>query len=64
MRDFLAALALALVIEGILYFAFPDGMRRMLTAVAGLPPMQIRLAALAVALVGLVMIWVVRRGVA
>jgi len=63
MRDFGVALGLALVIEGVLYFAFPDGMRRLVARIAELPAMHVRGAALGLALVGLGVIWLVRRGV-
>jgi Uncharacterized protein conserved in bacteria len=58
--DFLAALALALVLEGVLYAAFPEQMKRMLATLMALPVSYLRTGALACALVGLVLLWIVR----
>ena len=60
MTDFLAALALAIVIEGLLYAAFPAQMKKMLAAIQALPASTIRAAALACAAAGLVLLWFVR----
>ncbi len=60
MSDFLAALALALVIEGLLYAAFPEQMKRMLATLMALPVSYLRMVALACALAGLVLLWIVR----
>lgn len=60
MSDFLAALALALVMEGLLYAAFPEQMKRMLATLMALPASYLRTDALACALVGLVLLWIVR----
>ncbi|KKB13029.1 hypothetical protein VE25_04135 [Devosia geojensis] len=60
MSDFLAALALALVMEGLLYAAFPEQMKRMLATLMALPASHLRTGALAYALVGLVLLWIVR----
>lgn len=62
MRDFGVALGLALVIEGVLLFAFPDGVRRMISRIAALPAIQVRGAALVMAVLGLGFIWLLRRG--
>ena len=56
------ALGLALVIEGVLYFAFPDAMRRMMVRALALPSIQVRAGALAMAVVGLAAIWLIKRG--
>jgi len=58
--DFLAALALALVMEGLLYAAFPEQMKRMLATLMALPVSYLRGAALVCALAGLVLLWIVR----
>jgi len=58
--DLLAALALAIVMEGLLYAAFPEQMKTMLARVSTLPASTIRAAALACAAVGLVLLWVIR----
>jgi len=58
--DFLAALGLAIVIEGLLYAAFPGQMKKMLASILSMPASSIRAAALACAAVGLVLLWFVR----
>lgn len=60
MSDFLAALALAIVIEGLLYAAFPEQMKSMLARLMALPASTIRAAALACAAAGLVLLWFIR----
>jgi hypothetical protein len=54
--DLFAALALAIVIEGLLYAAFPEQMKRMVAQLLTLPSQQLRLAALGMAGVGLVLL--------
>lgn len=63
MRDFGAALGLALVLEGALYFAFPDGMRKAVVALLAQPPLRLRLIGLGMALAGLGMVWFIRRAI-
>lgn len=60
MDDFLVALGLVLVIEGILYAAFPAGMRRTVAAVLESPDGVLRISGLVASVLGLVMIWLVR----
>lgn len=60
MTDLFSALALAIIIEGLLYAAFPEQMKRMLAAVQTLPASTIRVVALACAAVGLVLLWFIR----
>jgi hypothetical protein len=61
MSDLVAALGLAMAIEGILYALFPDGMRRMMERALALPPQAIRAAGLAAALLGVGLVWLARR---
>ncbi len=63
MRDFGAALGLALVLEGVLYFAFPDGMRKAVVAMLAQPPLGLRLIGLGMALAGLGLVWFIRRAI-
>jgi uncharacterized protein YjeT (DUF2065 family) len=58
--ELFSALALAIVIEGLLYAAFPEQMKRMLASVQTLPASTIRAVALACAAAGLVLLWFVR----
>ncbi len=58
--DLLAALALVLVIEGLLPFANPQSLRRMLATVAQLDDRTLRLAGLVSMICGVVMLYLVR----
>lgn len=60
MIEFASALALAVVIEGLLYAAFPEQMKRMLATIQTLPASTIRAVALACAGAGLVLLWLIR----
>ncbi|MEO5806979.1 DUF2065 domain-containing protein [Devosia sp.] len=60
MTDLFAAFALAIVLEGLLYAAFPDKMKQYLTMLVALPAARIRLFALILAGVGLVLLWAIR----
>ncbi|MGE5545998.1 MAG: DUF2065 domain-containing protein [Solirubrobacterales bacterium] len=60
MRDFLTALSLAMVIEGVAYALFPAAMKRMMSAVVGMPPGLLRAMGLAAAVTGVVSVWMVR----
>jgi uncharacterized protein YjeT (DUF2065 family) len=58
--DFLTGLGLALVLEGLVYALFPDGMRRAMMQILSLPGSTIRVfGALAIAL-GVAVVWAVR----
>ena len=61
MTDFWTALALVLVIEGALYALFPEAMKRAAARALMVPPQALRLAGLAAACVGVVVVWLVRR---
>lgn len=58
--DFAAALGLLLVIEGLLPFLDPAGMRRVLAAVSAQSDKALRIAGAASMLAGLVVLWLVR----
>jgi uncharacterized protein YjeT (DUF2065 family) len=58
--EFLAALALAITLEGLAYAAFPEQMKKMLASILSMPASSIRAAALACAALGLVLLWLVR----
>ena len=60
MSDLLVAFGLALVLEGLLYAAFPDAAKRMLALMAEMPEASLRLTALATAAVGVALVWLVR----
>jgi len=58
--DLFSALALAIIIEGLLYAAFPEQMKRVLASVQLMPASTIRAVALTCAAVGLVLLWFIR----
>jgi uncharacterized protein YjeT (DUF2065 family) len=59
-NDFLAAVALYLVIEGLLPFASPASWRQGLAIIARLADGQLRVAGLLSIAVGLLLLWAVR----
>lgn len=60
MTDFLAALGLVFVIEGLIFAAFPDAAKRAMTSVLGTPDVSLRLIGIGSAIVGLAVVWLVR----
>ncbi|HRP87508.1 MAG TPA: DUF2065 domain-containing protein [Gammaproteobacteria bacterium] len=58
--DLLSAIALLMVIEGLLPFANPRGSRRTMAMLAQMPDEKLRLAGLVSIIAGLVLLWVVR----
>ena len=61
MLDLIAALGLALAVEGILFAAFPDGMRRAMYEAAHSPSDRMRLVGIVSALIGLGVVWLARQ---
>jgi len=61
MRDLWTALALVLVIEGILYALFPMAMKRVAERSLAVPPQALRAAGLAAACCGVALVWLLRR---
>ncbi|TFG86627.1 MAG: DUF2065 domain-containing protein [Chromatiales bacterium] len=61
-NDFLTGLALYLVLEGILPFLSPEGWRRSMAVIAGLPGRQLRIFGLVSMLAGVVLLVFVRGG--
>jgi uncharacterized protein YjeT (DUF2065 family) len=61
MSDFLAALGLVLAIEGILFAAFPLGTKRAMAAALETPDSRLRVAGIVSAVVGVAIVWLVRR---
>ena len=60
MSDLLTALALVLVIEGLVLAVFADRLNVMLEKLAEIPPEALRVAGLASAVVGLFAVWLIR----
>ncbi|MDB5558042.1 MAG: hypothetical protein JWQ36_976 [Enterovirga sp.] len=61
MRDLVAALGLALAVEGILLASFPDAMKRAMMEAAASPRDRMRLVGIASAVIGVLAIWTARR---
>lgn len=60
MEDFLAALGLVFVIEGLVFAAFPGHAKRAMAAVMETPETSLRVIGIGSAVVGLVVVWLVR----
>lgn len=60
MEDFVAALGLALALEGFLYALFPDKMRQMMAQILAMPAASIRGVGLTAAIMGVGIVWLVR----
>ena len=60
MTDFLTALALVLVIEGVFMALFPHRMRQVLDMLDELPPEVLRIGGLSAAAVGVLFVWLLR----
>jgi uncharacterized protein YjeT (DUF2065 family) len=60
MTDFLAALGLVFVIEGLVFAAFPGQAKRAMMSVLETPDSTLRMIGLVSALIGLVVVWLVR----
>lgn len=61
MRDLWTGLALVLVVEGVIYALFPEGMKRVAARTILVPPQMLRGVGLLVAAIGVVVVWLVRR---
>ncbi len=61
MEDLVAALGLALAIEGLLCASFPDAMKRAMLEAAGSPRDRIRGVGIGSAVVGVLVVWAARR---
>jgi uncharacterized protein YjeT (DUF2065 family) len=60
MLDFLAAIGLFFTIEGIFLAAFPAGAKRTMAIVLEMPDGPLRIAGIVSAVVGVVIVWLVR----
>jgi uncharacterized protein len=60
MTDFLAAIALVFVIEGLIFAAFPQAAKRAVAAMMQTPDQGLRLVGLVSAALGLALLWLVR----
>jgi len=60
--ELLAALGLAIAIEGVVYAAFPDAMKKFMIQVLAQPVSHLRRAGLMAAAVGVFFVWLARGG--
>jgi uncharacterized protein len=60
MSDFIVAVGLVLVIEGLIFAAFPGAARRIAASALETPDGSLRVAGVASALIGLVIVWLIR----
>jgi uncharacterized protein YjeT (DUF2065 family) len=60
MTDFLAALGLVFVIEGLIFAAFPEAAKRAVAVMTQTPDQGLRAVGLFSAVLGLVILWLVR----
>jgi uncharacterized protein YjeT (DUF2065 family) len=60
MSDFLVALGLVFVLEGILFAAFPDLTKKAVENVLQTPDLFLRVIGISSAALGLILIWLVR----
>lgn len=61
MTDLIAALGLALAVEGLLCAAFPDGVRRAMAEASQSPVERMRLVGIVSAVVGVLIVWAARK---
>lgn len=60
MTDLVVALGLVLAIEGLIFAAFPDGVRRAMLSAAETPSDRMRLVGIVSAVVGVTIVWAIR----
>lgn len=60
MTDFLTALALVLVIEGLFLAIFPQRLRQIIEMLSEMPPDWLRIGGLAAASLGVFLVWLLR----
>ena len=60
MSDFLVALGLVFAIEGLMFAAFPSMAKRAMATVLETPDAPLRIIGISSALLGVVLIWLVR----
>jgi uncharacterized protein len=61
MSDLIAALGLALAVEGLLFAAFPDAVKRAMIEAAQAPGERMRLVGILSAAIGVMIVWVARK---
>jgi uncharacterized protein len=61
MSDLIAALGLALAVEGLLFAAFPEAVKRAMMEAAQSPSDRMRLVGIISAALGVVIVWAARK---
>ena len=61
MSDFLIALGLVFALEGLVFAAFPGAAKRAMASALETPDGMLRIVGIASALLGVLLIWLVRR---
>ncbi|MGC1354946.1 MAG: DUF2065 domain-containing protein [Xanthobacteraceae bacterium] len=61
MSDLVAAIGLIFAIEGIIFAAFSLRAKRAMAATLDIPDTRLRIAGLAAAIIGVAIVWLVRR---
>ncbi len=60
MSDLIVGIGLVFVIEGLLYAAFPNAMRKMVEDITKLPDSNLRTVGLFALVIGVAIVWAVR----
>ena len=60
MSDFIVAIGLVLAIEGLIYAAFPQAAKRMAASALAAPDGLLRIAGVASAILGVILVWLMR----
>jgi len=60
MSDFLAAVGLVFVIEGLIFAAFPTSAKKAIASVLDTPDTPLRMIGLGAAVIGLAVVWLAR----
>ncbi len=60
MSDLITAVGLVLVLEGLIYAAFPGSLKRMMSMVQSVPDETLRRSGLIALALGVVIVWLVR----
>lgn len=60
MSDFLAAVGLVFVIEGLIFAAFPTSAKKAISSVLDTPDTSLRIIGVGSAVIGLIVVWLVR----
>jgi uncharacterized protein len=60
MSEFIVAIGLVLVIEGLVFAGFPTAAKGLAASALESPDLSLRIAGIASAVIGLVLIWLVR----